>query len=200
VKVAVSARVRTTLATALCLLLVALPAFASGGEEAGGEGLLWPIVNFALLIAVLFYLARKPVQAFFAGRRQAISDELEQAAELQRQAEERHARWQRKLVDLERELEEIRRLGRERAEAEREQILADARAGAERIERTARTAIDQELRRARELLRDEASQLAVELASGLLRERVTDADRDRLLDEFIARVEQAPDAPRRAES
>lgn len=184
---------------ALCLVLAAAPAWASGGEEGGGESLLWPAVNFALLIGALIYFARKPVQAFFASRRGAIHDELERSAELQRQAEERHARWQRKLVDLERELDEIRRLGRERAEAEREQILADARAGAERIERTARSAIDQELRRAREQLREEASQLAVELASGLLRERVTDADRDRLLDEFIARVEQAPAAPRRAE-
>lgn len=179
------------------LVLAATPAWASGGEEGGHESLLWPAVNFALLIGALIYFARKPVQAYFADRRRAIGDELERSAELQRQAEERHARWQRKLVDLERELEEIRRLGRERAEAEREQILADARAGAERIARTARSAIDMELRRARESLREEASQLAVELASGLLRDQVTDADRDRLLDEFIARVEQTPDAARR---
>ncbi|HXK24873.1 MAG TPA: ATP synthase F0 subunit B [Myxococcota bacterium] len=175
------------------LALAASPALAAGGEEhGGGEGLLWPLLNFALLVGVLFYLTRKPIQAFFAERRRNIQSELGQAAELQRQAEERHAKWQRRLVDIERELDEIRRLGRERAEAEREQILADARESAARIERTARSAIEQELRRARETLRDEASNLAVDLASGLLRERVTDADRDRLLDEFIARVEQTP--------
>jgi F-type H+-transporting ATPase subunit b len=158
------------------LVLRAGPALAAGGEEhgGGGEGLLWPLLNFALLVGVLFFLTRKPIQAFFAERRRGIQTELDQAADLQRQAEE------------------IRRLGRERAEAEREQILADARESAARIERTARSAIEQELRRARESLRDEASDLAVDLASGLLRERVTDADRDRLLDEFIARVEQTP--------
>lgn len=191
-----SARV---LRTALPLLLAAAPALAAGGGEGGedGEGLLFPLLNFGLLLAVLIYLTRKPIQAFFAERRRSVHDELERAGELQRQAEERHAKWQRRLVDLERELEEIRRLGRERAEAERENILADARAGAARIERTARTAIEQELRRARETLRDEASDLAVELAAGLLRERVTDADRDRLVDEFIARVERAPAAAAR---
>ncbi len=119
----------------------------------------------------------------------------ERAAELHRQAEERHAKWQRRLVDLERELEEIRRSGRERAESERDQILADARAGADRIQRTARTAIDQELRRAKKVLRGEAAELAVDLAAGMLRDRVTDEDRARLVDEFIARVEQAPAAP-----
>jgi F-type H+-transporting ATPase subunit b len=149
-------------------------------------------VNFALLIAVLVYFTRKPIQSFFAERRRAIQQDLERSAELQRQAEERYAKWQRRLVDLERELEGIRRVSRERAEAEREHILSDARASAARIEQTARLAVDQELRRAREQLRDEASKLAVELAAGLLREQVTPADRDRLLDEFISRVEQAP--------
>jgi len=186
---------------ALLLLLVAAPAWASGGEGGeGGGGLLFPILNFALLVGLLVYLTRKPILAFFAERRRTIHNALDEAAELQRQAEERHAKWQRRLVDLERELEEIRRLGRERAESERENILADAREGAARIERTARSAIEQELRRAREQLREEAADLAVELAAGLLRERVSDADRDRLMDEFIARVERAPASARRQES
>jgi len=182
------------------VLLAAAPAWAAGGEEGGG-GLFYPILNFVLLIGVLVYFTRKPIQAFFAERRRAIHEDLERAAELQRQAEERYAKWQRRLVDLERELEGIRRTGRERAEAEREHILADARANATRIEQTARLAVEQELRRAREQLRDEASELAVELAAGLLRDQVTEADRDRLLDEFIARVEQAPtgaSGPRRS--
>jgi F-type H+-transporting ATPase subunit b len=183
------------LRAAVWVLLAAAPARAAGGEE-GGEDLLFSILNFLLLIGVLVYFTRKPIQAFFAERRRTIHDELERAAELQRQAEERYAKWQRRLVDLERELEGIRRTSRERAESEREHILADAREGAARIEQTARTAIEQELRRAREQLRDEASDLAVELAAGLLREQVTQADRDRLLDEFIARVEQAaPGSP-----
>lgn len=185
------------------VLLFALPASAAGGgeaHEAGWRDLIFPGLNFFLLIAVLIYFTRKPIRAFFAERRRSINTDLEQSAELQRQAEERHAKFQRRLVELERELEEIRRLGRERADAEREQILTDARDSAARIERTARSAIDQELRRAREKLRDEASDLAVELAAGLLGERVTDQDRDRLVDEFIARVEQKPAAAARREN
>jgi F-type H+-transporting ATPase subunit b len=184
--------VTARIAAPLVLLLAAAPALAESEHGGGGNDLLFLSLNFALLIAVLVYVARKPIQAFFADRRRGIHDELERAADLHRQAEERHAKWQRRLVDLERELEEIRRSGRERAEGEREQILADARAGAERIQRTARIAIDQELRRAKEVLRDEAAELAVDLAAGLLRDQVTDADRERLVDEFIARVEHAP--------
>ena len=47
------------------------------------------------------------------------------------------------------------------------------------------------MRRAHDRLREEASDLAVELAAGMLREQVGPADRERLLDEFITSVENA---------
>ncbi len=177
----------------VCLAVVSLasPALASEGE---GGGLFFPILNFVLLIAVLVYFTRKPVRDFFNARRAAIQDDLQSAAELRREAEERYAKWQRKLADLEAELEQIRATSRERAEAERENILADANATAERIRSDAAAAIEQELRRSRDLLREEAADLAVELAGNLLREHVTDADRERLVTEFIERIERTSDA------
>jgi F-type H+-transporting ATPase subunit b len=179
------------------LLACAAPALASGeGAEHGGIGdLLYPAINFLILVGVLVYFARKPIQAFFAERRGTIQSDLESAAALQRQAEARHSKWQRRLVDLERELQEIRATSRERAERERDRILADAKAAAERIRDDAHNAIGQELRRAKDLLREEASELAVELASGMLRDNLTEGDRDRLLDEFIERIERPGDAP-----
>ena len=180
--------------TARCglLLLVAAPAAAA---EGGGLGsLVYPTLNVVLLLIVLVYFARKPVLAFFADRRSGIETEISEAAELQKRAEERYAQWQRRLVDLESELESIRRTARERAEEERARILEDARSSAERIRSNASLAIDQELRRAKERLREEAADLAVELADSMLRQQVTTEDRDRLLDEFISRVEQSSDA------
>lgn len=182
---------RSLFATSATLLLAA-PAAAASGD--GIASLLWPAVNFIILLAVLFVFARKPALEFFAARRDEIRGDLDQAASMKKEAEERYAKWQRRLVDLEQELDGIRATARERAEAEREKILADARASAERIQRDAGAAIDQELRRARQSLRDEASDLAVELAGGILQEQVGDSDRDRLLDEFIERIERAPGA------
>ena len=175
-------------ATGLSLLFATSPAQASSGEG----GLFYPVLNFVLLLAVLFVVARKPIQTYFADRRTRIQDEIEAAAELHRDVEQRMSEWQRRLIDLESELEAIRNTARERAQTERAHLLADARQTAERIRNDAATAVDRELLRARERLRDEASELAIEFAAGILRESVTDQDRDRLLDEFIARIEQAP--------
>jgi len=170
-------------------LIAAAPALAAG-DAAGEHDLLYRVVNFVLLIAVLVYFTRKPLQQFFADRRHQIQDELARAAELRQRAEERHSKWQRRLAELETELESIRAASRARAERERQEILEAANAAAERIKAAARAAIDQELRRASDQLREEASDLAVELAAEMLREQVTAQDRDRLLDEFIERVER----------
>jgi len=171
------------------VLLTPLPALASGGGGGIGD-LIWRVLNLALLLAVLVVFARKPLQAFFEERRDRIQGELQSAAQLRKEAEQRYAQWQRQLLHLDAELERVRANARERAEAERERILADARASAERIRSDAHVAVEQELRRAREQLREEASNLSIQLASELLQAQVTDTDRDRLLDEFIAKIEQ----------
>lgn len=183
------------LATALLLTLgCAGAALAAGDAEHGGSGweLGWQALNLLLILGIIVYAARKPAVSFFKERRERVAGDLDEAAALLRQAETRYASWQRKLVSLEEELGEIRAQGRQRAEAERERIIAEARAAAERIKRDAVAAVDQELRRAQDQLHDEASALAVELAEEILRAQVQPGDRDRLLDEFITRVERAP--------
>ncbi len=184
-------RARASITTA-ALLLVALPAGAEGDSHSAGRDLLFSALNLALLLGVLAYFARKPIADFFEGRRRRIQAELEAAKNQGAEAEARYAKWQRRLMDLESELAEIRETSRQRAAAEREQILADAAAGAERIRRDALETVDQELRRARAQLRREAADLAVELASEALRRQVNSADQERLLDEFVAAIERAP--------
>lgn len=172
-------------AAASLLILLALPASASGDSAAGMQIIIWPAVNLVILFAVLVYFARKPLRAYFDKRRSDIQGQLQAAADQLATAEISYAKWQRRMIDLETELDEIRATSRQRAEAERERIIGDARASAERIQREATTAVELELRRAREILREEAARLAIELAGERLAREVTDADRDRLIDEFI---------------
>jgi F-type H+-transporting ATPase subunit b len=185
---------RAPAAAALAALVLAAAPARAASESAGLRDLLLSLLNLGVLAAVLVYFARKPLVAFFAERRTRIQGELKAAADLRAEAEARYAKWQRRLMDLESELEGIRATARERAAAEREHILADATAAAERIRRDAQAAIEHELLRARARLRQEAADLAVELASETLRRQVTDADRERLLDEFVRTIERAPAA------
>jgi len=173
----------------LGLALAATPALAAEADADPMRDLAYRTMNLVLLLGLLFYFARRPIREFFADRRTRIQDEIKQAAALRREAEERHSKWQRRLAALDSEIESIRATARERAERERQQILADAHATAERLRADASAAIERELRRAVDRLRDETSSFAVELAAEILREQVGAADRSRLLDEFIRRIE-----------
>ncbi|MEE8475864.1 MAG: ATP synthase F0 subunit B [Myxococcota bacterium] len=177
------------------LSIASIPAVAMAETAEPGvlESLVYPALNLAILLAVLFYFGRKPIRSFFVERRGQIREELERAAKMKAEAEERYAQWQRRLVDLDTELESIRAAARERAEIERDRILTEAEAAAERVRADAHAAVEQELRRAREQLRREAADLAIELAAQRLREQITPADHDRLLDEFVTRIERGPD-------
>jgi F-type H+-transporting ATPase subunit b len=175
----------------ICVALAAVPAAAAEAAGDSVRDLVYRMVNLLLLLAVLFYFARRPIGEYFADRRTRIQDEIRQAGELRREAEERHAKWQRRLVDLETEIASIRETARERAERERQRILADAHATAQRLRSEANAAIERELRRAVDQLRNEASDLALELAAEILRDKVSAADQSRLLDEFIHRIESS---------
>ena len=175
------------------LVLIAGVAQASGDSHEGADEVLKETIyqglNLALLLGVLFYFGRKPISEFFSNRRSEIHSELNEAARLLAEAEQRNSELQRRLVDLGSEIEEIRQEAGRRAEEEAERILADATATAERIRRDAQAGVAQELRRAQSALRDEAADLALEMAARKLSEQVGDADRERLVDEFILRVE-----------
>jgi F-type H+-transporting ATPase subunit b len=154
----------------------------------------WQVANTLLLLAVLIYFARKPVLTYLAGRRDTIAKNLDGAAQLLAEASLRLAEWNQKAASLDQEVAAIRDATRRAAEAERDRILADARVTADRIRQSASAVAERELQQARESLRGEAADLAVELAAKILREQVNDSDRTRLVDEFIERIE--PDGAR----
>ena len=167
-------------------------AHAAGG---GGEGhdpvreAMFQGLNLLIIVGLIVYFGRGPISEFFKGRREGIQSDLSEASELLTAAEQRNAELQRRLVDLTGEVEEIREGASRRAEEEAERILAEARATADRIRSDAQAAVDQELRRAQAALRDEAADLALEMAAKKLSDTVSESDRERLMDEFITRVE-----------
>ena len=181
---------------AAALVLLLMPALAMASEETGGHEskLFWHAINLLLALGVILYFARLPIRTHMAERRQNIEAGIEAARRQLAEAERQLAECNERMSSLDHEVAEIRRTVREQAENERERLLADARAAAERIRRDANIAVEQESRRAREELRNEAAEMAVRLAADLLKRQVTDSDRARLVDEFVERVESSPTA------
>lgn len=175
---------------AAAVLVVALPAW--GASEAG-HGPDWAMLGFqvlntAILIAVLVRFTRAPLRDFLARRKSAIADSIAAADRELESARAEIERLRSRLARVEQDGAAMLRDAEERAEAERERELARAAEVAVRVREEARRVADQEIERARQALREEASTLAVSVATDLLKQGVRPEDDARLLRDYSARV------------
>jgi len=170
------------------------------GEKAGvAPSLLWrppgmpvPFGALALNAAILYWLlikfGKKPISDALKARKLGIMKGMEEAAKMKAEAEASLAKYKKQLDEIDSEVERIRREMKEAGEAESARILSEAKERRERMEKDARTLIEQELKAARETLLRETVRAAVKSAEATLLSKIADSDRQRLGDEFLASV------------
>jgi F-type H+-transporting ATPase subunit b len=153
--------------------------------------LIWTIVTFLLLLAVLRKVAWKPLLAALEQREDTIRNSLEEAQRARREAEQLLAENQRILADATRESGRILEQGRAEAERLRASLTEQARAEAARFIEDARREIGRERHLAVQELKATAADLALAAAGRLLNTTVTDAEHRRLVTEFIDRFPES---------
>jgi F-type H+-transporting ATPase subunit b len=170
------------------------------GEKEGAEpGLLWrpkgmpvPFGALALNAAILYWLlikfGKKPISEALKARKLGIMKGMEEAARMKAEAEASLAKYKKQLDEIDSEVERIRREMKEAGEAESARILSEAKERRERMEKDARTLVEQELKAAREMLLRDTVRAAVKSAEATLVAKIGDSDRQRLGDEFLASV------------
>jgi F-type H+-transporting ATPase subunit b len=181
----------------LCSLLPAV-ALAAGTAHDGSEHatstaqwltLGFTFVNFLLFFFLIRRFARAPLRDYLTGRRKDAVAAMAEAAKAKDEADRLKCEYEEKAARLEETrrhlVDEIRAI----AEADRERALAAAEEAAERLRRDAERTAQSDLERARRELRAEAARLATELASTEIRERLSSEQLNRLIGEFLARVE-----------
>ena len=176
---------------ALVSLPLAVPAVALAAEGGGGlinvdKSLIVQIVNFLILLFILQRLLYKPFLAKMAERTSAIKTALEQAqaarAEAARGLEENEARLRAAYAEAAAIREQALR---EAAEESRKHVEA-AQAQARKLVDDTKAQLDAEIRRARDELRREVSDLAIMAAEKLVRRTLREEDHRRVVAEAIA--------------
>jgi F-type H+-transporting ATPase subunit b len=187
---------RGWLACAIVSLLLMLPTAAlaaEGGEAHGGGGLIsvdWSLlvqfVNFFALLLILRRLLYKPFLAKMAERTAAIKTSLEEAqaarAAAARQQEENEGRLRTAYAEAAAIREQALR---EAAEESRKHIEA-AQAQARKMVEDTKAQLDAEVRRARDDLRREVSDLAIAVAEKLVHRTLREDDHRRIVADAIA--------------
>lgn len=158
-------------------------------SEGGKHELIYKIINSALLIAGLVILLRKPMARFFAGRSASIQKGLEEGRKALEASQAQLAAVEEKLRRLAEEIAAFKASAAKEIEADRERLKQATAEEAEKILTSARAQMETAVRAAKLELKGYAAQQAVELAEQMIRERMDEASRSRLVSQFIARLD-----------
>ncbi|MBI2341016.1 MAG: ATP synthase F0 subunit B [Deltaproteobacteria bacterium] len=158
------------------------------GNPGPGLDLVFREINFLILIAVLFFLLRKPVKEFFKHRSATLKGEVEEAKKLNSEARKQHEEISHRLKKVEQETQGLVDSFKKDGEMERGKLLEQARVYAEKIREDAKKIAENEVKKAREDLKEMTVELARNLAQKSIEREMTDADSDRLTKNYVERL------------
>lgn len=149
----------------------------------------WKVLNFVVLALGCFFIAKKPVAQFFSSRTKGIEEELTDLEQKKADAEKKLAEYEARFRNLEQESEKIVEDYIKQGEEAKKRILEEAEAQAEKLEDIAKRNIEQEFKAAKVVLKQEVVDGAMEQAQALIKKSITTQDQNRLVDEYLKKVE-----------
>lgn len=158
------------------------------GNPGPDSDLIFRLVNFAILMGLLFFLLRKPVKEHFASRSKQIRTAIEEARGAYSRAMQENKDILKRLENIEQETQALLKMFREEGEKERENILGNARQFALRLKTDAKKITEAEVLKARAELKQAAIHLSRDLAEKMIRDGVNDNDERRLTDNYLRRL------------
>ena len=140
----------------------------------GAFGVEWPLliaqaVNFAIVLAALWYFLYKPVMAMLAERQAAVVKSVSEAEQIEELFARADGEAESRVRAADAQAEGIVSLARESAAAVQAQLVKDAEARAARIAKDAEARAAEELARARKESEREVARLAVLAAEKIMR-------------------------------
>jgi len=148
------------------------------------NALIWPLVNFSILVGILVLSLKKPLASFVADRHTALSKDLAEAKTLLELARKQKEELEYKMNGLEKERAEIR----DRFQLEVTQTIQKAVESAERLSkasiRDARLQAEQLMGDFKREMLNEVSKKIVERAEFLIKQKVTQEDATRMTKEL----------------
>jgi F-type H+-transporting ATPase subunit b len=152
---------------------------------------IWRVINFAVLVGILWFALKKAdVKGSLAARQVEIEKSLKDAETRRDAAEAKLREYSGKLDQASKEIEELHAAIICEGEQEKGRIVAEAKIAAEKIIAQAALSAEQETLKARSELRAEAARLSVEIATGKLTASIQKADHDRFVGEYLDKVVQ----------
>jgi F-type H+-transporting ATPase subunit b len=166
--------------------------FASGPTQAEGHINLWPffwhVINFSLLVIILFVLTKEKLKDVFTLRRENIINTLNEAEKQKKEAEELKKLYEEKISSLEKERESILKEAENAGEKEKNKIIENAEREAKKILGQIEVVSKKEMQEAKKELNNEVSSLSLVIAEELIKKNFKKSDQIRILGDYIKNI------------
>lgn len=175
-------------------MLSAQTVVAAAGHEnpliPGIPDLIWGGLCFVVILVVFLFVALPRMQKMLDERAEVIEGGIKKAENAQAEAAAALEEYNKQLADARAEAAKIREQARTDATRIGKEVTAQAQADADRITANAQSQIEAERQSALVSLRGEVGSLAIDLASGVIGESLTDDKRaSAIVDRFLAELD-----------
>ena len=150
--------------------------------------LIWRVVNFLILLGILWKLLGDKMKTYFSDRRVELARMIEEADKAKADAEKQYADYQQKLGNVDKDIKEIKDAIMGELEGEKQRIIDEGKAASERIVAQAKWSAEQEVLKAKNSLRNQVIDMAGDMASGLVVKSMTTDDQKRMVEEYLNKV------------
>jgi F-type H+-transporting ATPase subunit b len=147
--------------------------------------IIWTIISFLVLMGVLAKFAWKPILKMLGDREDQIRSALEEANRTRLETAEMIKQNEKNLARAEEEYQKMIREGRIMAEKLKEEIVAKAKQQAQLELQQASEEIQRSLDTAKQQLRKEVADIAIQATEKILEESLDEKKRQKLTDSII---------------
>jgi F-type H+-transporting ATPase subunit b len=180
----------------LMLLVGSAWAETEGHAEAGAHaidwmhGLVYPSINFFILIFLLYLFLRKPLVNSFRERSASLRLTMTEARTLYDKAYSQHQEIDTRLKNVDSQTRKLIADVQSEAENERKKLIQEAGSQSERIKSDAVRIAEQEVKKAFETIKAETVRLAMDLARTQVSAQLGVAEQKQLGDEFVTQLKK----------
>jgi F-type H+-transporting ATPase subunit b len=150
-----------------------------------GGDVLFQLIMFLILLALLKKFAWKPLMGIMTKREEHIANEINTAEASRLEAKKLLEEQRAVLNQARQEAHSLIEAAKKQGDVQREEIIIVARTEADRIKDTAKREIEQEKEKAVATIREQVASLSVLIASKVIEKELTAQDQDKLISEYI---------------
>ena len=161
----------------------------AAGHKNPWDSILYPGINFVVLMALLVYFIRKPVKAYTTANAQHMKEMIDDLRRAEAEAKAALAEERAKLKRLDAELASMRAEVAQEAANEKARLTQEAQQLAERLLEQVKQQVALEQSKAMDALRHELADATIELAQKAIRQQMDTTKQQKLVADFTRQLE-----------